>query len=125
MEENQQEKSLITQVLSLFQLIINRTGDVCKLALLEAKLTTKSFIMIMMIILLVGFLFISLWLGLVITLSFYLLINSWLLSDVLLLLVLLHGVLILGCMLSIHLLKKNLGFPATRKQLSIKEDNPL
>jgi hypothetical protein len=113
-EENNQ--SIVGIVIGLFQTLRSMMREIAGLAVLESRLAVKSLLLIISLFFLVGFFLFSTWVCLLAAFSAWLvtLKLSWWLA--LIFAALLNIVLIVLMLIVIKIFRRNLAFPATRKQ---------
>ena len=114
----QPTENLTTLIRNLIRAYLKRLSDITRLAKLEARLAGKSFIRILFLLFILGFLFMSGWLCilLMLFLCFISLQFSFLSSA--LIITFINLLLMIGILLYVKHLKKALFFPVTRKQLN-------
>lgn len=116
--KNKKRSTLILIIKNLAQMYLNRLGNIAQLASLEAQLARKTLATIVFLFLILAFLLISTWMSLLLLLFIYLISLHYSLLFASSVIVGLNIILLLVIVLYLQKIKKNLFFPATRRQLS-------
>lgn len=121
--ENEKEPGLITVLSNLFIAYLKRFTELIHLAELEAKLAVKTLIQIFILLYFSTLLLLTAWLSLLGVLFFYLTSLHFTPLFAACVIAALNILLILLIAMSIFIIKKNLFFPATRRQLQLTVAN--
>lgn len=116
--KNKKAPSVIGIVKNLALYYLKRLDNVARLASLEARLARKTIAALTLLIIVMGFLLISTWASLLLLLFVFILSLHYSMLVASLVIVVLNLILLLALYLYMGKIKKNLFFPATRRQLS-------
>lgn len=116
--KNKKRFTLLLIIKNLAQLYLNKISNLAQLASLEAQLARKTLATLVFLTLILAFLFISTWMSLLLLLFIYLISLHYSLLFASFIIVLLNLLLFIIISLYMSRIKKNLFFPATRRQLS-------
>lgn len=115
--KNKKKPSLLMIITNLVGAYVKRLTDLTQLASLEAKLAVKSLIKIIILVYFLGFVFISTWLCLLLVLFLYLVSLQFSWISAAFIITSLNCIIFFIIIFSIFKLKKNIFFPATRRQI--------
>ncbi|MBA3661818.1 MAG: hypothetical protein H0W64_08830 [Gammaproteobacteria bacterium] len=110
--------SLFNIAKHLLQAYLKKISDVTQLATLEAQLAGRTFITMMVLFVVLFFFLISTWLSLLVLLFFFFIWLQFSSLAASAMIVLFNALVVLSTCVYLKQIKKNLFFPATRRQLA-------
>lgn len=120
--DDEQQSGLLSIIKNIIETCFRLVSDLAQLAKLEAQLAGRSLVKILALSFVIGTFITSTWLCILALIVYYLRLEfSW---PITLSLVIVLNLFSLGLIVAaIVTIKKNLFFPATRRQLSVSADN--